>query len=229
MTSSSPDIRYNHSVLRGENAETVSSARFDVDLRSRAGLPDQVSAELRAEAHAAGYAAGWAQGRQEAEAAARAALAESAEEARRVAAADAARVQAALAALARAATTLERRAVPGAAEVEEAIVGAAFTLAEAVIRRELSVATEPGRDALQRAMALAPTGRPVVVRLHPADHATIGADGPIEVDGRAVTLIADPNLQPGDAMAESDATVIDGRLAEALTRVRDALGLGRAP
>src|SRR5690349_16438628 len=119
MMSSSPDIRYNHSVLRGETADTVSSARFDVDLRNRAVLPDQVSAELRAEAHAAGYAAGWAQGRQEAEAAGRIALAEAAEQAEQAAAADAARVQSALSALTRAAAALERRAIPAAEEAEE--------------------------------------------------------------------------------------------------------------
>jgi flagellar assembly protein FliH len=80
---------------------------------------------------------------------------------------------------------------------------------------------------MARALALAPSGRPVTVHLHPADHATVtgGQPGPVEIEGRSVTLLADPTLQPGDAVAECDATIIDARIAPALARAREVLGL----
>jgi flagellar assembly protein FliH len=80
---------------------------------------------------------------------------------------------------------------------------------------------------LARVLALAPEQRPVTVRLNPADRMTIGlSDRTTElvVDGRSITLVEDPTLQPGDAVAVSDATTIDARLGTALERVREVLG-----
>ncbi|MCW2640943.1 MAG: flagellar assembly protein FliH [Dactylosporangium sp.] len=220
MTSSWPET-----VVRGERA--VTAARFDVDLREQPTLPNEVANRLRAEAQAAGYATGWAQGRREAELVARGARDQTAAQVQQEAEIQAIRVEQALVAVSLAAADLQRRMVPVAAEFEDLIVGTAFALAEAVIGRELAVAAEPGRDAVARALALAPTGRPVTVRLHPADHETVtgGQPCPVEVEGRTVTLLADPSLQPGDAVAECDATTIDARIAPALARVREVLGL----
>jgi flagellar assembly protein FliH len=220
MTSSSPET-----VVRGERA--VTAARFDVNLRKQPTLPNEVANRLRAEAQAAGYATGWAQGRREAEVAAQAARAQTLAEVRQAAEVQAARVEQALVALALAVADLERQMAPVATELEDLIVGTAFALAEAVIGRELAVAAEPGRDAVARALALAPTGRPVTVRLHPADHATVtdGQPGPVEIGGHTVTLLVDPSLQPGDAVAECDATTIDAQITPAVARVREVLGL----
>jgi flagellar assembly protein FliH len=137
------------------------------------------------------------------------------------------RVEQALVAISLAVADLERQMLPVAAEFENLIVETAFTLAEAIIGREPALATEPGRDAMARALALAPSGRPVTVRLHPADHETVtgGQPGPVEIEGRSVMLLADPSLQPGDAIAECDATIIDARIAPALARAREVLGL----
>jgi flagellar assembly protein FliH len=220
MTSSWPST-----VVRGERA--VTAARFDVDLREQPTLPNEVADRLRAEAQAAGYATGWAQGRREAEVSARAARERTAAQAREQAEMQALRVEQAIAAVTRAAAGLERQMIPVAAEFEDLIVGAAFTLAEAILGRELAMATDPGRDAVARALALAPTGRPITVRLHPGDHATVtgGQFESVQMDGRTVTLVADPGLQPGDAVAECDATIIDARIAPAVARVREVLGL----
>ncbi|HEV7964303.1 MAG TPA: FliH/SctL family protein [Actinoplanes sp.] len=220
MTSSSPET-----VVRGERA--VTAARFDMDLREQPTLPNEIANRLRAEAQAAGYATGWAQGRREAEVVAQAARAEAAAQVRQAAEVQAARVEQALIAVSRATARLERQMVPVTGELEDLIVGSAFTLAEAILGRELAIAADPGRDAVTRALALAPTGRPVTVRLHPADHAAVtgGQLESVELAGRTVTLVADPGLQPGDAIAECDATTIDARLAPALARVREVLGL----
>jgi flagellar assembly protein FliH len=45
------------------------------------------------------------------------------------------------------------------------------------------------------------------------------------MDGRPITLVDDPSLKPGDAVAVCDATTIDARLGPALERVREVLGL----
>lgn len=220
MTNSWPDT-----VVRGPRAATA--ARFDVDLREHPTLPNEVASRLRAEAQAAGYAAGWAEGRRHAELIAEAVRKEVAEQVQEAAEVQSARVEQALAAVGRAATDLEQRMVPVIGDLEHLIVDAAFTLAEALIGRELACAEQPGRDAITRALALAPTGRPVTVRLHPTDHETVtaGQPGPVEMEGHTVTLLADPTLQPGDAVAECDATTIDARIAPALARVREVLGL----
>ncbi|GII26167.1 FliH/SctL family protein [Planosporangium mesophilum] len=220
MTNSWPST-----VVRGERA--VTAARFDVDLREQPTLPNEVADRLRAEAQASGYATGWAQGRREAEVAARVGRERTAAQVREQAEMQALRVEQAIAAVTRAAAGLERQMVPAAAEFEDLIVGAAFTLAEAILGRELAMATDPGRDAVARALALAPAGRPITVRLHPSDHATVtgGQFGSVQMDGRTVTLVADPTLQSGDAVAECDATTIDARIAPALARVREVLGL----
>ncbi|WP_205862927.1 FliH/SctL family protein [Planosporangium thailandense] len=220
MTSSWPET-----VVRGQRA--VTAARFDVDLREQPTLPTEVASRLRAEAHAAGYAAGWAQGRQQAELIAEAVRREIAAEARDAAEAQSARVEQALIAISRAVADLEQRMVPVVDHLENLVVETAFILAEAVLGRELTCAEQPGRDALARALALAPTGCPVTVRLHPTDHETVtgGQPGPVEIEGRTVTLLADPGLQPGDAVAECDATTIDARIAPALARAREVLGL----
>jgi flagellar assembly protein FliH len=224
-TSASPlPTSLRHEVLRREDAATVTAADFRTDLRGRTATAAESNAQRRAEAQAAGYAAGWAQGRREAEESLATEHERLLAEARRAAAAQASTVDSAVRALASAALRLEQRTAPVAAEIEAAVLATAFAIAEAVVGRELATAAEPGRDALARVLALAPDNRPVTVRLNPADHATVG-QSTVDIDGRSVTLVADPALSPGDATATCDATAIDGRLSAALDRVREALGL----
>jgi flagellar assembly protein FliH len=215
-------LRFGERVLRDDRAGVAPAARFDVDLRRRAQPPDEVLAEARAVAEAAGYAAGWAQGRREARAAAEAQADRDALAVEEVMAALTEQVERTMAAMAAAATTLERQAVPAIREIEDAIVNTALQIAEAVIGRELRTATEPGREAMTRALALAPAQRPVTVRLNPADRMSIGTTE-LVVDGRTVTLVDDASLRPGDAVAVCDATTIDARLGPAVERVREVL------
>ncbi|GAA1794712.1 hypothetical protein GCM10009835_10850 [Planosporangium flavigriseum] len=212
-------------VVRGERATTA--VRFDVDLREQPTLPNDITNRLRAEAQATGYAAGWAQGRREAEVAAEAAREEAAARAREAEELEALRVEQALLTISRAVADLEQWMVPIAEEFEDLILSTAYAIAEAVVGREVESSPISGRDAVARVFKLAPTGRPVTVRLHPADHATVtaGQPGPVEIEGRTITLLADPSLQPGDAVAECDATTIDARIGPALARVREVLGV----
>jgi flagellar assembly protein FliH len=220
--STSPDRR-GTGVLRGPESPVVTAARFDLDFRG-ALVPDELVAEARATARAQGYAAGWAEGKRQATAAAQTSLDHAAVTAATATADLATRLDRTLTAVAGAARSLEQRAAQTSAEAAELILSAGLALAEALVGHELAVSRTPGEDAVRRALALAPIGRPVLVRLHPADHAVLAAAGAQrEVDGRTVTLLADPVVGPGDAVAECDATTIDARLGAALDRVRDLL------
>jgi len=216
-------VRYGEAVLHDDRAGAAPAARFDVDLRKRQPPPDGSIVEARAAAEAAGYAAGWAQGRREAHDAAEAAAERDAVNAEEVLAAQEVLVQRAVSAVAKAATALEHRVVPVVHELENSLADAALAIAEAVIGHELRTATEPGREALTRALALAPVARPVTVRLNPADLLTITTKE-LVVDGRTVTLVGDTTLKPGDAVALCDATTVDARLGPAIERVREVLG-----
>jgi flagellar assembly protein FliH len=231
---SSPDPT-SAGVLRGAAAEEAVSAQFDTNLGRTGGRISRsasVAAELTAAkdaARAAGYAAGWAEGRRAAKIEAEAASIAAEAETRRFHQARQAALERALASVAAAAAALEHHTAPTAADLEDELVSAAFVLAEAVLGRELALADSPGRDAVARALELVPVGRPVLVRINPADYMTLTAaadhEGPLVIDGRTVTLTADTSLAVGDAIAESDATVVDARLSAALLRVGEALGM----
>jgi flagellar assembly protein FliH len=221
-------MRFDERVLRDERAAAVRTARFDVDLRKRDALPPELVAQVRAEAEAAGYAAGWAQGRHEAQDAAQAQADRDAQAVEEVMALHAVQVDRAIDAVVAAAQSLEQRAIPVVRDIENTVAETALMVAEAVLGRELLTATAPGKEAIARALALAPEQSPVTVRLNPADRMTIGlSDGTTELvmDGRAITLIDDPTMKRGDAVALCDATTIDARLGPALDRVREVLGL----
>jgi flagellar assembly protein FliH len=216
--SSSPDP-----VLRGTRASAVTAARFDVDLRTGAPVPHELIQSARIAAQAAGYAEGWAQGQRAAKVASRAALDQAAAAERAHATARSAALGRALAALGTAASGLDRRIAQTAEELEDAILAAAVELAEAILDRELSTMDGRALDAARRAIALAPAGAEILVRLHPEDHAMLAEDGALEIHGRPVRLRPDPTLRPGDAVAEYGATTIDAGLPAALARVRRVL------
>jgi flagellar assembly protein FliH len=241
--SSSPEFRPS-AVLKGAATSGAAPVGFVTDLRGAAtgGRPGRapvavpgesgwrsataadLAVEVREAAHAQGYAAGWAEGRRlaaadaEARAAVVAAEAAAAEELR------CRRHESAMVALAAAAGTLERRTVPVLDEFADSILAAAMALAEAALGRELALAGDGGAAALRRALDMAPRQRPVTVRLHPDDLATLAVAGSTtEIDGRTVTLVPDASVGRGGALAESDATEVDARLATALDRARKAL------
>jgi flagellar assembly protein FliH len=214
-------VRGDSHVIRADSAGTVAPARFDVALGERIQLPEDVREDLRAQAMAAGFAHGWAEGRRAAEEAGRADREQQAAEADAVLVAQVTAVQQVVEAVAGAVAAFEQRAAPTFTDLENDLIATAFAIAEAVIGRELATATEPGRDALTRALALAPRGSAAVVRMNPADAALL--PGASQIDGRDVVVIADPGLAPGDAVVESETTTIDARLGAALERVRAAL------
>ncbi len=184
------------------------------------GLAERSHAAARAQ----GYATGWAEGRRFALTRA----AEDSEAVRRSAELDRARRDAehrqGLAALDTAVARLEERTAAVLDELAGHTVATALALTEAILGRELATATDPGADALRRAMALVDPTADVTVRLHPADREALdpaALDG-LE-DGRRVALVADPSVQRGDAVAETADTHVDATVAAALARVREVL------
>jgi flagellar assembly protein FliH len=223
-------------VARDLPAETLSTPEHGADLRAGAwtrlgsggALGDAVTEAIlggiaersHQAARAQGYATGWAEGR-------RVALARAAEEAeavRREADADRARRDAehrdALAALDAAVGQLSTRL----AETVDALAGrsveVALELTHAILGREVATATDPGGDALRRALALVDPHVAVTVRMHPADRATLD---PAALQGRAVAVVDDPSLGRGEAVAETENTLVDATVSAALERVREVL------
>src|SRR5581483_710977 len=155
-----------------------------------------------------GYDDGYAAGRAEGLAAGRAAA--SAE-----ASAASARLEALGRSLAAAADELRRRQALELTGLEDALARTAVDLAAAIVGRELAVSASPGADALARALALVPAGCVAVARLHPTDVATLGDEGVGDAPA-AVTLIADPAVEPGGCILEVGDSRIDAQLGPAL-------------
>ena len=219
MSSSSSAMRDRGTrVLRGAPAAPVAGPLevLGLDL-APAGLarldPSRIDAAV-ASGRAAGFDAGFAAGQDAGRAAADAAYAELT-----------ATYQARLAAVVQASEDAVAEAMSGVTAVADAAArvtaGAAFAVAEAIVGRELALATAPGRDAVARALALAPDGVDLVLRLHPEDAGALATD---ELPaGRTVTVVADPTVAVGDCMAEAGWTRVDARIGSALERVRAVL------
>lgn len=233
MTSTSSDPL----VLRDVPSDTVGDAPTRNDLRtgswtrlwegSVVGDPvtesvlGPLAERTRAAARAEGYAAGWAEGRRVAAATAQRETAERRAELDDMRAAAAARQDLVLAALRAALDRAELELQDRQAALGVAAVDLALELVETFLGRELELSREPGLDAVRRAVAAVETDVRIVVRLHPDDLATLHPGA--AVDPR-VTLVADPSLVRGDAVAETEDRVVDATVASALARVRAVVG-----
>jgi flagellar assembly protein FliH len=107
-------------------------------------------------------------------------------------------------------------------DVEDQVVAAAFRIAEVIVGREIEQPDSRGRDAIARALALAPGRGHVTVHLHPADIAALGDPAGLDL-GRSLEIVGDPSLQPGDCMLDIASCRVDARIGSALERVREVL------
>jgi flagellar assembly protein FliH len=180
--------------------------------------------EERTAALAAGYAEGWAAGQQQALAAAHEDAEQRAREHAALQAALQRRCDSAVAAVAQAADQLHRRELPVLDEMGQTLLEAALSLAEAVLDRELQGLDDTALLALRRSVSPLPGNGPVRVRLSPADHAELTQHTSRPAwEGRDLDLVADAALRPGEAVAEADGALVDGRIAAALERARATL------
>lgn len=216
--SSSTDARGRRVCVVRDAPVHAFTALEDLDGRGDAAWPG-VDPDALADAVARGYADGHARGLADGLAAGEAAAAEAA---RRQRADATAAVDAALDALAAATTEVLAGRDDTVTGLERALAGAAFELAEALLGRELELASSPGRDALTRALRLAEGTEAVVVRMHPDDVATLGDHADL-APGRDVTVVADPTVERHGCLVQVGDGCVDAQLGPALARVREVL------
>lgn len=124
----------------------------------------------------------------------------------------------ALGALSAAVEELHQRDERDLGQLEHLAVELAFELARAILDRELAVTTDPGADAIRRALALRAGRETVRVRLHPDDAALVDDTPHADVE-----IVIDPSLPRGGAAAELGDGFADLGIDAALERVRKAL------
>jgi flagellar assembly protein FliH len=179
-----------------------------------------VAERSAAAARAQGFAAGWADGvrtaQQRAAAGLEAQAIEAQEQHRRLLSAQ----ETALAALEAAVVACRATVGTLTQDLSASSTELAMLIAEAVIGRELQTSTDPGADAIRRAVAAVPGAVDLTVRLHPEDLAAL--DGSV-VPRSVTSVVADPTLRRGDAVVETATSVVDATLSTALQRVRAVL------
>jgi flagellar assembly protein FliH len=157
---------------------------------------------LRLDAAATGYEDGFAAGRDTAIA-----------EVRQTAAALLARLDEAIAAQqARQTQTLDA--------IGQDVLGFALATVEALVGRELAVAEAPVRDAIERALRLAPERLPATLVVHPGDAELAALH---DVPGRTITIVADETIEPGGCIVRVEDCEVDAQIATALRRLAAAL------
>lgn len=206
-------------VLRGAVADSATRATLrpvvDTNWADINRDPGVLAAEIQAAREAAqreGFATGLREGRAAGEAAARHDMQSELVQ----------RLGTALAAVGRAQDELSRRDAVSLGEIEPELMDFAITVAEAILQRELEVVDAPGREALARALSLAPDRGELVARLNPVDAATVGVVDDL-APGRVMSVVADAAVEPGGCVLEIGACKIDAQLSAALTRVRSVL------
>ena len=180
----------------------------------------RLAERTRAAAQAQGYAVGWAEGHQ-------AALRRGAEEAAVITAEAERRElareqehQAAQATLRRSAAALSGSATEVADRIAAQATELALEVIGTLLGHELAATTDPGAAVIARALAVLPNDPTTRVRLHPAIAASAGS-ADLLADG--VAVVADATLDHHDVIVETDTSVIDLRISQALARLQEAL------
>lgn len=100
----------------------------------------------------------------------------------------------------------------------------AYATVEAMLDRELQLAASPARDAIERALRMAPDRVHAIVRVNPDDVELIG-----EIDersvGRSVEIVADATVERGGCVVRADDCEVDAQFGAALHRLRSVLQL----
>jgi flagellar assembly protein FliH len=177
---------------------------------------------LRQQAQAEGFAAGHAEGLAAAEEVVAQTERAAAERLAEVQARWERRLVSATAALGAAVTQLDQAALPVAEDIRDSILTAVVTLVEDLLGRELALAESPGLDAVRRALTLAPTDSPIVVRVHPDDLAEIPAEV-LAALPEHVSVLGDASVERAGAIAVTGPQRIDAQLGAALERVQAVL------
>jgi flagellar assembly protein FliH len=110
---------------------------------------------------------------------------------------------------------------------EQHAVAVAMAIARRIVRRELAHVPEITVDLVREALALASGHQPIVVRMNPGDHKTLGPQveqvvAQLRLIGQA-QIVSDPAIASGGCKVETDYGAIDGQVATQLARIAEEL------
>jgi flagellar biosynthesis/type III secretory pathway protein FliH len=114
---------------------------------------------------------------------------------------------------------------------DDELVGLAVELARRLVGQALRDQPAAVRGMARAALQAARGRRRAILRLHPASAACLRAEAGELADLAglpAVEVVGDPALSPGDALVETEAGTVDGRLEVRLADLRRALEGGPA-
>jgi flagellar assembly protein FliH len=191
----------------------ISFPRIDVEEKAKA---DETA---RAQGHAAGYAAGLRAATVEIDRI-KLDLQNEHEQGERLVAA---KMDRGVRVLNAAAEALDQRILPVLVDAESTLVACALQLAEAIIGTELSRTEPSARRALDRAMRTVDAGdtaKAHSIRMNPDDLPLLDATT-VRLSG--VRLVADAQINRGDAIAEFSDGILDARIETALARAQKIL------
>ncbi len=201
------------------NFGAIDSAAQLLAAQTKVRESEQDHADLNAarqESHQAGYAAGLVQGRAQAEAELQQKMADFlANQAQ-----DAAQHFSALFG------TTQNQLAGAQQTMAQGVLELSCELARQVVRQELSVNPNVLLPVIREALEmLGAEHRSAVVRMHPADLEVLEGLMSTEFAGMALTLRADPALQPGGCVVDSAGMVVDATLQKRWQRAVATLGL----
>lgn len=107
------------------------------------------------------------------------------------------------------------------------VVELALELAELVVDHDVAARSQPGLDAVTRAVRFAPPEVPLVVRLHPDD--AKGLDLDALGDDRDLRVVADSDIRRGGCLLSGGDTTVDATVDGAIRRLRTLLTPSSTP
>ena len=123
----------------------------------------------------------------------------------------------------------ERELTQAEQAMAQEVLSLACELARQIVRHELSVNTQVLLPVLTDALALLGADcKTAVVKLNPADLQRLGDQIHEDFAGVALTLRADPSIQPGGCVLESAGMVVDACVPKRWQRAVASLGLDAA-
>jgi flagellar assembly protein FliH len=105
-------------------------------------------------------------------------------------------------------------------QMAQAVAQAAVMLARRVVRAEIETQPEHVAEAAAQSVnAVLQSARHIRVLVHPQDHALVAAGAAEALEARGARLLAQPGIERGGCLIESDLGQVDARIA---TRWRQA-------
>lgn len=132
------------------------------------------------------------------------------------------RAEAILSALERAVEAVRESERQMLSEMRESVPQLAFDVVEALLGREATSATDPGREAIVRALSIDSGTEAATIRLNPLDLVTLGDLSDLELH-RELRVMPDATVECGGALVDLGGATVDSQLGTALERVRRVL------